>query len=282
MPPVLKRNAVIVLALAALFRWSFMFAKHDPALRNTVPFGDDPYDAIGSFGVIAGILIAMLSLFRAFRPYRKAPSSLQQIYLIRSQEAVVLASFITLAADAVAMARHPAIWIGTASRDRLIALLGGMALFTAFVQLLIGRSQEQSLGSGAKGWKAIPAASLSVVLVLAVYPEQLIRNTAAHLLTVLAGGIVLFAPMRALLNVLVPYSLDEGRTVKTPTHGGYWSACLRWGTVVFLGALIGAFAFAGEISEGGGAPPPGRFAFVASVFVGLGLAGLAIAYAFLA
>ena len=170
MAPVHKRNAAIVVALAALFWWSFLFAKHDPALRNAIPFGDDPYDAIGSFGVIAGILLAMLSLFRAFRPYRKTPSGLQQIYLMRAQEAVVLAVFITLASDLVAMARHPALWIGAASRDRLIALLGGMALFTALAQMLIGSAQGKSAESGAKRWKAITAAGLSVVLVLAVYP----------------------------------------------------------------------------------------------------------------
>jgi hypothetical protein len=32
----------IVFALGSLFYWSFMFAKHDPALRDVIPFGDDP------------------------------------------------------------------------------------------------------------------------------------------------------------------------------------------------------------------------------------------------
>src|ERR1700759_205720 len=104
MPKVLKRNAVIVLGLAALFFWSFMFAKHDPALRNIIPFGDEPYDAVGSFGVIAGMLIALLSFLRAFRPYREAPATAQRVYLIRAQEAAVLAVFITVATDAIAMA----------------------------------------------------------------------------------------------------------------------------------------------------------------------------------
>ena len=46
-------------------------------------------------------------------------------------------------------------------------------------------------------------------------------------------------------------------------------------------AGFGAFAFTGEMAEGSGAQSLGRLAFVASVFVGLGLAGLVIAYAFL-
>jgi hypothetical protein len=35
------------------------------------------------------------------------------------------------------------------------------------------------------------------------------------------------------------------------------------------------------MSEGGGAMPTARFAFVAAVFIGLATAGLAIAYSFL-
>ena len=41
MPQILKRNAVIVFGLCSLFYWSFRFAKHNPALRDVIPFGDD-------------------------------------------------------------------------------------------------------------------------------------------------------------------------------------------------------------------------------------------------
>jgi hypothetical protein len=113
------------------------------------------------------------------------------------------------------------------------------------------------------------------------YPEQLINRTATHLLTVVAGAIILFAPMPPLLNALVPCGADEGRVEKTRARGRRASAWLGWGTVLLLGALIGVFAFVGEMSEGSGALPLGHLVFVASVFVGLGLAGLVIAYAFL-
>ena len=73
-----------------------------------VPFGVDPYDAVGSFGDIIGILTALLALFRAFRPYRgRVPSIERRIYLARAQTAVVLAVRITLASDAVALGRRP-------------------------------------------------------------------------------------------------------------------------------------------------------------------------------
>jgi hypothetical protein len=281
MPTVLKRNAISVLALAALFWWSFMHVKHSPALRTVIPFGDDPYDAVGSYGVIVGMLSALLSLFRAFRYYRTAPSKIDLVYLVRSQEAVVLAIFITLAADVIAMARHPAIWIGAASRDSLIAILGGLAVVTAFVQFLICTSQERFLEREVKGWKRVATAALLVMLVLSLYPEKLIDLTATHLLTVLAGATILFAPMRTLLNTLVPNGADNGIGKKTSAWRMFSTSWQRWVAILILGAMIGALAFAGEASEGAGTPALGRLVFVGSVFVGLGLCGIVIAYVFL-
>ena len=55
----------------------------------------------------------------------------------------------------------------------------------------------------------------------------------------------------------------------------------RWGIVVVVGIAIGGSAFLAEMREGGDPMPLTRLLFVASVFVGLGLAGLLIAYAFL-
>lgn len=60
-----------------------MFAKRDPVLRDVITFSDDPYNAVGSFGVIVRMLIALLSFLRAFPPYREAPSMAQQVYLVR-------------------------------------------------------------------------------------------------------------------------------------------------------------------------------------------------------
>jgi hypothetical protein len=261
MPKVLKRNAIIVLGLAVLFYWSFMFAKHDPALRNVIPFGDDPYDAVGSFGVIIAMLVALLSFFRAFRPYREPPSTAQRVYLVRSQEAVVLAVFITLATDAV-------------------ALLGGVAIVTAAVQLLI-RAAQQKLGEfGTTRWAVPASVTLLALLVLASYPEHLINPTATHLLTVVAAdAIVLCVPMRALLNAFVPYASGGERMEKLPARGRFLTAGQRWAIALLAGVLIGAFAFLGEMGEGSSALPWGRVVFIASVYITLGLVGILIAYA---
>ncbi len=87
--------------------------------------------------------------------------------------------------------------------------------------------------------------------------------------------------MRPLLTALVPYDVRETRAEAAPAHGPFSNAGRRWGMVLLLGALIGASLFFAEMSEGGGAPPAGRLFFVASVYIGLAIAGLLIAYAFL-
>jgi hypothetical protein len=45
--------------------------------------------------------------------------------------------------------------------------------------------------------------------------------------------------------------------------------------------MVGAFAFLGEMNEGGGSLPLIRLVFVASVFLGTGLSGILVAYALL-
>ena len=171
-----------------------------PELRSVIPFGEDPYDAVGSFGTTVGMLVALVSLGRAFRPYHEAPpSTAQRVYLVRSQAAVVLVVLMTLAADTVAMARHPSMWIRTASRNGLMALLGSLAVVAVAVQLLIRASQHELPETGPNRWKRAGIAALLAVLVLVLYPEQLINRTATHLLTVVVGAFTLFAPLQLLL-----------------------------------------------------------------------------------
>lgn len=282
MPISLKRNAVIVFALSGLFYWVFMFAKHSPSLRDVIPFGIDPYDSVGSFGVIVGILMALLSLFRAFRPFsNQRPSVGQHVYLLRSQHAVILAVLISIAADGVAMTRHPRQWVGTAARTELFALLAGLAAVTFAVLHLIQNSQPESAKTGPTFWGKALWPALLAISVLVVYPERLVQNLATHLLTIVVGILVLFAPMPKLLNALVPYQPGTGEPQKAHFNGATVSTMRRWGMVLVLGTVVGMFAFMGEMSEGTGSQNLLRLLFVGSVFVGLSVTGIGIAYSFL-
>jgi hypothetical protein len=279
MPGVLKHNAVAVFALAALLCGVFMFAKHDPALRDVIPFGDDPYDAVGSFGVMVGGMIALLSLVRSFRTRPGASSAMQRLYLVRAQEAVVLTVFLTVAADAVAMSRHASMWMGAVSRDRLLALLSGLTIAAIAVQWLVCRSITVLPVLRKRRWIGAAALTLLSLLILAYYPERLIDRLSTHLLTVIVGDFVLFVPMRPLLMALVPIPVCDESIEKNQVH--LPTAGWRWTIAALIGILLGFFAFAGEVTEAGSAPSMERLVLVGAVFVGLGLAGNLIAYALL-
>jgi hypothetical protein len=277
-----KVNAAVVLLFAALFYWLFMFAKHDAALSKIIPFGDDPYDAVGSFAVVIGVLVALISLVRAFRPYRPPGASIEnQVYLVRAQMCAVLVASVTLVSDGVALARHPSMWTVAPQRDEMFALFGGMAIVAVAVGRLILRSARGIVSDRTPAkWNRAAIVGLAAVIILAVYPERLIQQTLTHLLTVVAGALILFVPMRPLLTALVPY---ESRSAPREAPGGSpgFVRRHRWGIVVMVGVMLGLFFFAGEMSEGAGGIPLERIAAVALVFVGLSTTGLAIAYTFL-
>lgn len=281
MPGNLKRNAVAVVLLAALLYWAFMFAKHDPSLRGIIPFGNDPYDSVGSFACIAGGLLAMLLLYRSFGPVQGAEFSAQQnVFLLRTQEAVVLTVIITVAADGIAMARHPRMWAGSPSRYELCGLLCGLLVAAAAVQLTLRASRKKLHSARRAAWMRAAIASCAAAFVLGCYPEEWINHTATHLITIAVGDVVLFAPMRPLLAALVPCGTDSNATKARDGRGKRAGIWRRWVIAILLGGIAGACAFAGEMIEGG-LLPVGRLVFVGSIFVAAGIAGLAIGYAFL-
>jgi hypothetical protein len=283
MPKALKLNAIVVVALAGAFHWAFMFAKHDPVLSHIIPFGVDPYDAVGSFADIVGVLIALLSLVRAFRPYRTGPPTVaRQLYLARTQAAVGLAVLITLIVDGVAMVRHQALWTQSPRRGELVAILACMAVAAAAVELFTYRTARRIHPTGAPGeWRRAAVIGGTAVLIMAVYPERLIDGMVTHLLTVVVGALVLFAPMPSLLRALIPYDEQNLEPPMTPAHEGASVAKYRWPIVIVIGVAIGAALGAEEMREGVASMPVGRVLVVGSVFIGLATAGLATAYAFL-
>ncbi len=280
MPVKEKINSVVVLGVAVAFQWFFMFTKHDPGLRPVIPFGDDPYDALGSFATIVDIPLCLLLLWRAFRPYGvESPSPLQIQYLRRTQVAVPLLVLVTLAADAVAMVRHPHMWIGGSSRNELLALFGGMTVISGgALRLILGFAPKRIDSQRRATMISSGIVTALFVLGLAVYPERLINHLSTHLVTVLIGDLLLFVPVSVFLRFLIPDAeASPGGQAKARRHSLYF-----WSGVIMAGLLIGAWLFIAEMTEGGGPMSALRFrVFVASVYIGLTIAGLLIAVAFL-
>jgi hypothetical protein len=279
----LKFNAVVVLALALLFNQFFMFAKHDPALSAIMPFGDDPYDSIGSVAMIVGDLLAILSLVRTFRPHRPGkPTLLSKLFLVRTHMAIALTPLVALASDAIAMARHSSVWTGKPATGELLALMGGMAAVSVTVVFLVRLSlPEVDLpASRTRFWRTAVVITLCI-LALAFYPERVIQNIPLHFLTIVAGFVLFLAPQSALTVALVQFDTGLPR-FKDSTRRGRSIPWIQWASITALGIAIGAAILLMEIfAEGNTNAPLGRILLLSAIFIGAGTSALLIAFAFL-
>ncbi len=278
-------RSLFVFALAVLFYAFFMHAKHDPLLSKVNAFANDPYDAVGSFGIQAAALLGILCIIRAFRTRGGANGAAgEQTFLLRTQAAAVLSVGVTLAADAVAMIRHPLVWFGSPGGYKLLLFVAGMGIFTAAIGFWIRRSVSREnwhVSSGDFG-RAI-VVSICAVAALFFYPESFRKGLIGVLFTVLIGTIILFVATWAWTIALIPdheREMDANRAQKADRSGEFTRRRYHWIVVVLVGVLIGLFFVAGEASEGSGIPHS-RLALVISAYIGLETAGLVIGYGFL-
>jgi hypothetical protein len=314
----LKVSALLTFVLAVLFYLFFQSSKHQPALSQVNAFADDPYDAVGSFGVQLALFIALLSLLRAFRPYQadRALDSQEQL-LLRGEYLLCLSVAVTLAADIVAMIRHPAIWIGQSAGYVLAALVVGMALFTALVMWLLHYATQNRRSPSTPGtWTRAIGISFVSLLILTFYPESWRQSVPGELLTVLVGAALLFVPLWAIGTAisLAPGACFEDfiddliavyRWLKA--HIGplvvlcslfekilNWSfvhAVLdwlnprkhTWNLIILIGIIMGMMLALGEtLGEGGGPHQIGRFAMIVAIFISLECIAILLGYALLA
>lgn len=269
------RSALLVCGLALFFSWAFFFLKHNPLLRNIIPFADDPYDAVGSLAFIATNLLAATSLARVLLPYFVGRSG-AGIYISRTQAAVSFCVLMTVAADAIAMFRHLSQWRGTSGEPALLAILGSLLAASIGVLIIVcRRSQPPSF----RIWATPSIIFLAALLCLWFYPESLIHNLLPHLITCDLADVLLAAPVASFALALFPGECPpKPHAHNLPRRFG---AVPRWIIVAFLGFAVGLAAFLAEIRESAASIPMTRIAFVGSVYAYLGFSGLLIAYAFL-
>lgn len=278
----LKLTAVAVLMLAATFSWFFMFAKHDPSLAPIVPFGDDPWDAIGSYCYIATFLIAGLVLFRTLRlGARHGATGASSLYLARAQMALPAGILITVAANSLAMARHSAQWLGKPESRLLVLLLGSLAAFALLVAVMIRRSASNLSGAPQPGAMRRTLVTFVVsILILCFFPESIIQSVPLHFLAIVLGFVLIAAPQAGIVVALLP---DADSTLPNePRAIAQMRPALGWMLAGLSGAAMGALLVAAEFIEShSGNAPMSRIALVAALFIGSGTALLLVAYAFL-
>lgn len=289
MPSATRRSLVssaLVLALAAVFCVFFQFTKQYPAFSSVNASAADPYDAIGSFGIQAAAFLGALSVLRAYRWGRDGVrSSEREASLVRTQVAAVLAVAVTLIGDAVAMLRHPSVWLGVSAGTAYAAALLAVAVMAAFVgaRVLAGSPRSDHLPAPAlrAAWICASVGALVFVVVLAFYPETVTSSIPGALLTVIAGVVLLFVPVRLFTLALVPHPCAETAAPSQARRSGPRS--WQWAFVAAIGVLAGLALVAVELVADAGAAPPqlGQIALVGSVYVGLESSGLLIGYALL-
>lgn len=282
MPERFKINSLIITTLAGMFYLFFMLSKHDPVLAAVNAFGEDPFDAIGSFGVQAAALLSLLSLIRAFRPRQTEVGEEQKVFLLGTQICAVLAVAVTLVGDLVAMARYPRVWISSPAGYRLAGLLGGMAILTlAAAAPVLRLVEEVRFEKTPNLWKRAAAVCLAGVIALGFYPDHLRQSTFGAICTVLVGAILLFAPIWAVGTALMS-DHTGGKHQDTVQASRRWHLGKNMGgMVIFLGILLGLVILLSEFSLEKPGLNLGKLAFVAMIYIGLETCGLLIGYIFL-
>lgn len=275
-------NTLLSLGLAGIFYLFFMTAKHDAALSSIIPFAFDPYDAIGSFAVETAVFLAMLSVVRTIRLVRmENPDVAHSVFLARTHMGVVFAVLLTLVGDVVAMLRHVSEWTGHPATTELVLWLVGMGVLASSLGIALSFvARTIGVAFWPRKWHKATLVSVAMVAILAFYPEQLIHTNVGELLTVVVGAVLLYVPMWAWGEALVPSPAE--RHQKTQVR----SRLAHWMVVILVAMGIGLVLVLGESTEsGGGSGGRGiqvlHALHVVAVYVGLEVAAVLIGYGLL-
>ena len=221
-----RKHAIRSLLLAVVFAFFFDRTKHQPVLASVNPFGEDPYDAIGSISVQLVGFLALLSLLRAFRPATTGAISAETRWLnARTRLLGAAAISVTMIGDVVAMARHLTVWYGSyggfwlAVATILMLLAGIHELFTSGRRFQI---EERAQGRHTIIWQPAVFSVCLMVLALALYPERLRINLAGHLATALAGMVLLYLPLAAVAYGMQPHPVPSIDVVDDVVAGFGW------------------------------------------------------------
>lgn len=231
---ILNRNSAVVLALVILF---IVRARSLVHLRIAA-LQQDPCDAVRVFTSISIVLIAFAFVVRGFRQKGTADTlMLRKIYVMRSQQTIIIAIVLVLIAEIIALARHPAMWVGTTSSSEIIEWLGILTVGGIAAQLLAIERQRSQTHTEPIRFTRVGFIILAAVVALAICPEwPLAYNSAtAHILTVALGGFVVLLSMRFLAMELVRFDLAIESREKS-----FFPSPLEW--VLFVaGALLFTF-----------------------------------------
>lgn len=303
----------IAACLLTLVFWIFFnIAKHAPLFASVQIFTEDPFDAVGSFGIQLAALAALISLVRILRPYPNGISTGHLSFILRGAAVSLLSIAVTMIADGIAMFRYLSAWTGSTEGWLLAGLTGGLMVLTAFVLWkVIQLGQILNIFSGTRPW----GMSLSICtlggLVLAVYPETWRQSIPGAILTAVVGMAILFVLTAVIAKLVFPAVegqsedfLDDLLAIhqSTKSHAKFAAGFFRrvekccnyspiqgllnwldpgkhaWNFVILLALAMGlGLVLVEAFSEG--APARSVVLMVLSVFIGIEGMGVLLGYA---
>lgn len=314
----MKIGAFLTFGLAVIFMGFFQNSKHLALFANVNPFAEDPYDAVGSFGVQVALLTALLALLRAFRPsLPNQTSENQQQLFLRATSLCCVSIAITLVADIIALFRHIPMWINESAGVLLAAWVGAIVLLIAFVGSFLRRFLfTPSPGAMRHRWFRAISLSLVAILILALYPENWRVSLPGALFTIFVGIAFLFGLTWVLTQALFPNPaplvedciddflaiyqwlkdnlgafrwcfdlLDKVRRWRVVRAVLGWLNPRRhvWVLPLVLGCLMGVGLLVTELlAEQGGVPQIRQLVLVGSIYLGVECVGVLLGYVLLA
>ena len=192
-----QRFALLACLLSILFWAFFNTSKHNPLFAEINPFANDPFDAVGSFGMLLAPLVADLALLGCLRPHPKGWTSLDMQVCLNRVAISLLAVTVTMLADSIALVRSILTW----SRFSAGWLLSAMVLTLLVITIIVIRKLAALLNTYnlAKPWHlTLPHVFIFIISALALFlfPDQWRSLLPGALLAVLVGMTILFMDIR--------------------------------------------------------------------------------------
>ncbi len=254
-----------------------------------MPFAEDPYDAVGSFGFQLALAAAASSLLRALRRYGGAGIPAAQAALVlRGSIVALLAVFVIMQADAVALLRHPRAWAHSPLGAALALGVGVVAAASLGSAGLLGPAARRMAPLSRASWHRGVLTAAACVAVLAVYPESWRRSVPGAIGTVLVGMAVLFGETWGLMLAIAPPTPARAQDLLDDLHGvfgGETGAPARWlrasaWRIAGIVAALGGVTLAATQAIGEGLPgTAARALFVLGVFTGCEALAILTAFA---
>ncbi len=170
------------------------------------PFAEDPYDAVGSFGIQLGFTCAVLAALRAFRTDLKTESLTNRYtYTIRPMAVSQIAIIVVMLANAIALARYSSRWNGTEAGNDLVVITGGLFLLSSlFSYCLIRLARRRGVCSQNPLRQRQMVPFLILFGLLCLYPAFWRDGIAGAILSAIAGMLVLFLSVALLSKAMFP------------------------------------------------------------------------------